>query len=192
MGITTEEFFENVYRVIFSPKSFFEQKDIKISLRLAVGLIAAIASINKITSGILEGTIKDGFFIIFLIGSIIGSLFLWFLTGLFFEYIAKIFDRGGDLAKILVYTAFAPIPFIFFAPLNLIKNIGDWGYLLSVNLEVILYLWVIILYAFSLRAAYKISLSRSFMMIFLPFISSFFAVYWIIGFCTKLWYIFSI
>ncbi len=191
MGITTEEFFENIYSVIFSPKEFYDRQDLTKSTRLAVATIVCITIISKTAFEIFNNGINN-WFIYSLIWSIIVQIFIWFLTGLFFEYIAKIFDRGGKLVDILFYTAFAPIPYIFFAPLNLIKNSGEIGYFLGVTLEVLLYFWIIFLYALSLRAAYNITLSRSFMLIFLPFIASFFALYQLVCFISKIWYIFSI
>ena len=192
MGITTDEFFENIYSVIFSPKSFFERTDLKISIRLALATIIFIAFIGKVLSGISNGSIFNITFIFSLIWHIIATIILWFLTALFFEYIAKIYDKGNNLPKLLYLTAFAPVPYLFFAPLNLLKQSCGIGYIFAANLELILYFWIIVLYAFSLRAAYNISLSRSFMLIFLPFLSSFFAIYWLISFFLKIWYIFSI
>ncbi len=192
MGITTEEFFENIYSVIFSPKSFFERNDMKMSVRLALATIIFVAFISKLASGIIDNSIREPIFILFLIWNILKTTIFWFLTALFFEYIGKIFDRGNNFEKILFYSAFAPIPYIFFAPLNLIKTMGNLGYILSVILELIIYFWIIILYAYSLRAAYKLTISRSFMLIFLPFIGSFFAINWMIGFISKIWYIFTI
>ena len=192
MGITTNDFFENIYSVIFSPKAFFEREDIKTSTRLAVGTIAFVATISKVAAGIFSGDIRNLFFIFSILGTVLCTVAIWFLTALFFEYIAKIFDRGGNLEKLLFFTAFVPVPYILFAPLNLLKQTGDIGYLFAVNLEFLLYLWIICLYAFSLRATYKLTLSRAFMLIFLPFIASLFAIHWIIGFAQKMWYIFSI
>lgn len=192
MGITTDDFFENIYSVIFSPKEFFEREDITTSTRLALCTIAFVAAISKIAIGIFNGEIKNFFFIFSIIGAVIGTIIIWFLTALFFEYIAKIFDRGGNLEKLLYFTAFVPIPYIFFAPLNLVKQVGSIGYFFSTTLEFLLYFWIIFLYASALRNTYKISLSRSFMLIFLPFIASFFACYWLVGFFQKMWYIFSI
>ncbi len=192
MGITTEEFFENIYSVIFSPRAFFKREDLKISIRLAFGTIVFIALVGKVASGIFEGSILSVNFIFSLMWHIITTIVLWLLTALFFEYTAKIYDRAGKFSKLLYLTAFAPVPYIFFAPLNLLKQTGGTGYILAANIELLLYLWIIILYAFSLRAAYNITLSRSFMLIFLPFISSFFAIYWLISFFLKIWYIFSI
>lgn len=192
MGITINDFFENIYSVIFSPKAFFERENINISIRLAISTIIFIAFLNKLAVGIFNGSITNIMFIFAILGSIIATVVAWFITALFFEYIAKIFDRGKKLDKLLFLTAFVPVPYIFFAPLNLIKQIGQIGYIFATLLEVLLYFWIIILYAFALRTTYNITISRAFMLIFLPFIASFFAVHWIVGFVSKLWYIFSI
>ncbi len=192
MGITANNFFENIYSVIFSPKAFFEREDIKISTRLSVGTIIFIAAVNKFASAVSDGSIYNFFFIFSFLWAIIVTTAIWFLTALFFEYTAKIFDRGGNLKQLLFFTAFAPIPYIFFAPLNLVKKLGETGYITASLIEVFLYLWIIGLYALSLRAVYKISISRAFMLIFLPFIASFFAFYQAVGFFSKLWYIFSL
>lgn len=192
MGITTNEFFENIYSVIFSPKAFYENKDIKISIRVALGTILFISILIKLTSSILDGSIITLTFWSSMFFHIIVTIFLWFFTALFFEYCAKIFYRENNLSKILFYTAFAPVPYIFYAPLNLVKQAGLLGYFLGSIVEFLLYFWIIFLYAYSLRAAYNISLSRSFMLIFLPFVSFFFAIYWAVCFFIKMGYIFSI
>ncbi len=192
MGITVNDFFENIYSVIFSPKAFFEREDITISIRLALVTVVFIALINKITLGIFDGSILNLMFILSLLGSIISTVLLWFLTALFFEYIARIFDCGKKLEKILFLTAFVPIPYIFFAPLNLVKQIGEIGYIFATIIEFVLYFWIIFLYALALRAAYNITISRAFMLIFLPFVASIFAINWMVCFVSKLWYIFSI
>ena len=192
MGITTDEFFENIYSVVFSPKSFFEREDIKISTRLALATITFVAAVNTLASGIFNGNIHSIFYIFIFLWNIILTVAVWFLTALFFEYTAKIFDKGGKLDKLLFFTAFAPIPYLFFAPLNLLKGIGETGYIFAVLIEVCLYFWIITLYAFSLGGTYNISFSRSFMLIFLPFIASFFAVYQIVCFFCKICYIFSV
>ncbi len=192
MGITTDEFFENIYKVIFNPKEFFEQKDMTVSVRLALATIILIAVINKFSFGIFDGSVLKISFIFSLIWGVISVVILWFLTALFFEYIAKIFNRDGNLEKLLFLTAFAPVPYMFFAPLNLIKNIGEIGYIIATLIEVLLYFLIIFLYALALRTVYNITISRAFMLIFIPFLSLFFAIYWLVCFISKIWYIFSI
>lgn len=192
MGITTENFFENIYQVIFEPKNFFEKEDRIISIRLALSTIIFITIFAQLSKAILNSEITNWFFIFSLIGSIIGTILIWFLSALFFEYIAKIFNNDGKIQQLLCLFAYAQVPIIFFAPLNIIKNIGNFGYILSTNIEVILYFWIIILYALALKNTYKLTYARAFMLIFLPFISSFFALYWLICFFSKIGYIFSI
>lgn len=192
MGITADEFFENIYSVIFSPKAFFENKEVKISVRLAAGTILFIAVLSKLASSVFDGTILLLTFWSSLFVHIIATIVIWFLTALFFEYTAKIFSNDGHFKSILFYTSFAPIPYIFFAPLNLFKHFNTLGYIFGTLIELMLYFWIIILYAYSLRAAYNISISRSFMLIFLPFVSVFFAIYWLVCFFLKIGYIFSI
>ena len=192
MGITTNDFFENICSVIFSPKSFFERDDLTVSVRLALGTVVFIAILNKIAAGIFDKSIASVMFIPSIIWHIFITLILWFITALFFEYIAKIFDRGGNFNKLLFYTAFAPVPYILFAPLDLIKQSSDVFYILASVTEFFIYLWIIWLYALSLKKVYNLSNARALMMIFIPFISIFFAIYWIVCFFNKLWYIFSI
>ena len=192
MGITTENFFENIYEVIFSPKKFFEKEDQKISIRLALCTIIFLTIFVQLSKGIINSEITNWFFIFNLIGSIISAILIWFLSALFFEYIAKIFNQEEKIQKLLCLFAYAQVPIIFFAPLNLVKNLGLGGYILSTNIEVLLYFWILILYSFALKNTYKLTYARAFMLIFLPFISSFFALSWLVCFCQKIGYIFSI
>lgn len=192
MGITLDKYFENIYCVIFSPKAFFEREDLTISTRLAATTVMLVAVLSKISVSIFDGSITNPFFNLILICNIAYALFLWFITALFFEYTAKIFGKDGNLKKILFFTSFAPVPYIFFAPLNLLKSVGTSGYFLGSYSEFFLYLWIIFLYVLALKSVYKITLARSFMLIFLPFIAGFFAINWMIGFFSKIWYIFSI
>ncbi len=192
MGITTEEFFQNVYNVMFSPKDFFENENVNSSLRLAIGVIAAMTVVNKFAFALAGNSINGWSFIFSLIWGVIFSVIMWFIIALFFEYMAKIFDRGGHIVKLLYLSAFAAIPSLFFAPLNLLKQIGEFGYVLSVISGCLLYLWIFILYAYAVKNTYKITLARAFMLIFLPIISSILAIYQIAGFYHKMWYIFSI
>ena len=192
MGITTEQFFENIYNVIFSPKTFFENENMTVSVRLAIGTVIFVSVFTTVMSSVFDGSIINLSFFFKLFSAIIFSLLLWFLTALFFEYVAKIFDKNGRLDKLLFYTAYASIPYLFFAPLNLLKNIGLFGYVLGSTLEFLLYFWIIFLFALALSGVYKITISRGFMLIFLPFGALFFSVYWLICFCTKICYIFSI
>ncbi len=186
MGITADEFFENVYNVIFSPKSFFDNKEVKVSVRLAVATVVIMSVIGSLTKLVIDESIAFVLSIPMLLFTVFMAVLIWFLTALFFEYIAKIFSVENNFKKVLFFTAFSNIPFVFFAPLNLLKQIGIIGNFLSVFLGILLYLWIMFLYAYSLRAAYGISFSRSFMLIFLPFVASFVALHWLLCFFVRI------
>lgn len=192
MGITVNDLFENLYGVIFTPKNFFERENCQYSVRAAAAVLITISALLKISNAVFSGTFGELSFGFGLVGHLLYIITVWFLTGLFFEYTAMIFDKGGKLKQVLFYTAFASVPYIFFLPAELIKNTGNVGYFIGTIIEILLYLRIIFLYAYSLRAAYNISFSRSFMFIFIPFVSLFFFIYWSICFFSKLWYIFSV
>ena len=192
MGITTDNFFENIYNVIFSPNDFFENEEITFSTRLAAGTVAFITVLMKTSAATADGSIHNWSFIFALISSVIGALLIWFLSALFFEFVAKIFNKKEKLKQILFYTAFAPIPTLLFIPLNFIKGLGSVSYVLSTDIQLLIYFWVIILYVRAIKSTYKISFAKSFMFIVLPFVSIFFSLCWSICFFSKLWGIFSI
>lgn len=192
MGITINDFFENIYSVIFSPKAFFERKDMTVSVRLAIGTVIFIASFYKIASGILDKSVLDFWFILKLIWFNITTLFWWFIAALYFEYIAKIFDRDGNIKKLLFLTSFAPVPYIFFVPLNLLKNSCSLGFAIATLTEFALYIWIIYLYTIALKSVYNITNARAFMLLFIPFISALFALYQMVCFLQKMWFIFSV
>lgn len=193
MGITSKEYFENIYEVIFTPLDFFKRKDLTVSIRQAAGTIVWVSLFTILGKEIGSGEIFNNVYISFLlIFKIILILVAWALTGLFLEYIAKIFSRDCGLNNILFNTSFAMVPYIFFAPLDILKHSGDTGYTIGAIAEMFLYLWIIVLYALAIKKSYDISIARSFMMILLPFIGTFFAISWAIGFITKMVYINSI
>lgn len=193
MGITYKEYFENIYEVLFNPLDFFKRDDLTVSIRQAAGTVIWVSLFTIIGGTLSNGTIFNNIFATFYItGKIILILTAWALTGLFLEYIAKIFSKDCGLNKVLFFTSFAMVPYIFFAPLDVLKKSGDTGYTIGAIAEMFLYLWIIVLYANAIKKSYDISIARSFMMILLPFIGTFFAISWAIGFITKMVYINSI
>lgn len=186
-------YFHTVYKILFEPQSAFEElKDYTSTSQALITLVwvnTFLLTLKYMFTGNILNVIGYVFTLIFYIISILIS---WLILGLFFEYIAKIYDKSGKLKNILYLSSFSAIPWIFLAPLELLKGFGDIGYFLGTILELIIYLWTIFLYCKALQTAYDLKFSRSIMLIFLPFLASFFAFFWIIGFFTKLGYIFTV
>lgn len=193
MGITHKEYFENIYEILFSPFDFFKRDNLTISIRQAAGTVLWVSLFTIIGQAIADKSIFNNmFFVLMLVFKLSCVLIAWTLTGIFLEYIAKIFSRECGLNTVLFYTSFALVPYIFFAPLDVIKKAGDFGYTVGAIAQMFLYLWIIVLYAYAIKKSYNISIARSFMMILLPFIGTFFAISWAIGFFIKMGYINSI
>lgn len=188
-----ETYFKNIYRFLFEPNEIFEE--LKDSPNIAQALCTLIwvniflFSLKYVFTGNMLNIILYFFTLLFYLT---GVLISWYILGLFFEYIAKIFDQSGKLKILLYLSSFSVIPWILLAPLELLKNVGDIGYFFGVIFELIIYLWTIFLYCKSLQTAYNLKFSRSLMLIFLPFLGMFFAFCWTIGFFTKLGYIFTV
>ncbi len=188
-----EKYFNNLYRLLFETDSIFIE--IKDSPKISQGLFTLIwVNIFLYTLRyVFTGEILNVFLYLFtLICFLTSVLFSWFMLGLFFEYIAKIFEKSGNLKKILYLSSFTVLPWLLLAPLELLKEAGNIGYFFGVFFELIVYFWTIFLYCKSLQHSYDLKFSRSVMLIFLPFIAMFFAFFGGIGFFTKLGYIFTV
>lgn len=186
-------YFHSIYKILFEPNSAFEElKQNPSTSQALITIIWVNIFLYTINYSFNPYFLNIFLYIISLFFYIISILISWFILGLFFEYIAKIFDKSGNLKTLLFLTAFSTVPWIFLAPLELLKEYGDIGYFLGLILELIIYFWTIFLYCKSLQATYNLTFSRSIMLIFLPFLSTLFAFFWIIGFFTKLSYIFTV
>ncbi len=186
-------YLNKVHDFIFEPREVFSS--LKSEPKLSQGLFTLVWVSIFVHSlhYVLTANILNVFWFLFtLINYIFGVIFSWFMAGLFFEYIAKIFGSSGRLKTILYLSSFAILPFLFLAPLELLKKGGDLGYFLGAIFEVIIYLWTMFLYCKSLEITYDLKFSRAVMLIFLPFIATFFAISWAIGFYVNLFYIFNV
>lgn len=186
-------YFQTIYKVLFEPNEAFQELKENASISVAILTLTwvniLLISIKYAFTGDFFNTLSYIFMLIFYLISTYTS---WFILGLFFEYIAKIYDKSGKLKNLLFLSSFSALPWILLAPFELLKEFGDIGYFLGSILELIIYFWTIFLYCKALQATYNLKFSRSIMLIFLPFISSIFAILWIIGFFTKLSYIFTV
>lgn len=78
------------------------------------------------------------------------------------------------------------------APFEILKNSSKIGYFLGTKLEILLLVWVIILYTKSLANTYNLSKSSSIMLVFIPTIAIGFAFIWLIGTCFNIGYIYTV
>ena len=118
--------------------------------------------------------------------------FYWLCSGFFFGYIAQIFCKESKIKELLKLTSYAMLPYIFIAPLEIMKNFSDTGYFFATKFEFLLFFWVIFLYASALAKTYGLKKSSAFSLIFFPIITLFFCVMWLIGTIFNLGYIYTV
>lgn len=123
---------------------------------------------------------------------LIGILFVWAISAMFFDFIARIFGKDGKIRYLLNYSAYTLLPYIFIAPFEMLKNSSKIGYFFGTKFELLLFFWVIVLYAKTLEKTYNLTKSSSFMLVFLPTIAIGFAVVWLIGTCFNIGYIYTV
>ena len=188
-----KKYISNIFNVLFSPKEAFETLKAETTMPLAIATIGWTNSIfffarHRVSSGFWG----DAAFLATYVFSMLGILFVWFASGLFFEFTARIFSKSGRLRTLLTLSAYSLLPYIFVAPFELMKKFSPTGYFFGTKLEILLYLWVIILYARALEKTYEIKFSSSLSLIFLPLLAVEFAVIWLIGTLFNLGYIYSV
>lgn len=185
------KYFENLYKILFE----FDFTDVSTDRPIYEGMLTLIWTSlflylpnHALPSGLQQDLLYIGGIGIYLIG----ILFVWAVSAVFFDTIAKIFEKGGKIRQLLTYSAYTLLPYIFFAPFEMLKNSSKIGYFFGTKLEILLFVWVIILYAKALAKTYNLSKTSSVLLIFLPTLAISFAFIWLIGTCFNIGYIYTV
>lgn len=188
------QIFNNIYNVLASPREFFTSLNDENNVpRLSIA-IWTLCIVNTVFFTLKYNFSQNSFwgYLPQLVISCIGGVILLYLAGAFFEFVAKIFNKSGKMKPVMCAFAYATFPLVLFAPVQLLKPIGQIGYFLGVVFEIILYFWSVYLMAKAIEITYELSFSRAVMVIFLPLVCSFVSIFWLIEFVSKMIYIFKI
>lgn len=186
-----EKYGENLYKILFE----FDFSDISEDSPIYRGMLTLIWTSlflylpnHTLPNGLSEDLIYIGGIGVYLIG----ILFVWVMSAIFFDFIAKVFAKGGRVKNLLNLTAYTLLPYIFMPTFEILKNSSKIGYFLGTKLEILLLVWVIILYTKSLANTYNLSKSSSIMLVFIPSIAIGFAFIWLIGTFFNIGYIYTV
>lgn len=173
-------FLENIYGILFEPQSAIE----KIIETKPMWQAFTIIAVLTLTSAILNNF--DGFSnltdVLFFIGNIfiilISSLIIWFtLTG-FFEATARVFTDECRFKPLLCLISFSLVPWILTAPLMLLK-INVPLIITSTILELLIWLWSIVLIFLSVKQLYKLSTQKTWLFFAIPILGTIIAINWV-------------
>lgn len=184
---------ENLYKVLFEPKTAFDGLKEDTPMSVAVMTVIWTNVFLYVTKHLISGGFGGEFtYLLKLIFTVGCVMFFWFVTALFFEFTAKAFGKSGQIRTLLTLSAYSFLPYIFIAPCELIKKFSQTGYFWGTKIEILLFVWVIFLYALALKKTYDLKKSSHFVLIFLPMAAFVFSLMWLIGSAFNLGYIYSV
>lgn len=175
-----ENFLKNIYGILFEPKNtinnLIETRPVSQALFIVVALSisACMLTYNFIFGGVLD--------IIFLMGNVIfvivSSLIFWLVLAGFFEMTSRIFNDDKHYKQLLALMGFSLLPWIFTAPIELLKA----NYILTILgniLEIGIWSWSISLIFISIKTLYGLTNKKTCIFLLTPFLGSIIAINWV-------------
>jgi hypothetical protein len=186
-------FFENIYGILFSPRETFEKLFQNPPLLQGFIIVIAVSMLNPL----INYEYYSGFTYLFLFGfkifgAAIAGVISWLFFASFLEMLASIFKQGGKIKAMLTLSAFALIPWILISPLELLKSAGFFASFFGVMLELMIWLWATVLVFMAVQKTYNLSFGRALILFVIPSFGGFLSFHWTIGFFTTLYGIFHI
>lgn len=173
-------FLENIYGILFEPKKtmdkIIETRPIWQAVWIIIILSLASALLDHSTG--FDGTSNIIFFIGNLFSILISSLLIWVTISGFFEVTARIFSDENRFKPLLSLMGFALLPWIFTAPLTLLK-INIPLIIIGSILEIIVWIWSIVLIFFSVQKLYNLSIKKTWLFFLMPFLGTMVVINWI-------------
>lgn len=174
-----KNFLENIYGILFEPqitiKKIIETKPIW----QAFSIIAILTLTSTIFSD-FKGLLSLYDFLFFLgnlLVVLILSLIIWFTITGFFEITARVFTDEYRFKPLLCLISFSLIPWIFTAPLSLLKinlPLAITATLLSFGV----WAWSIVLVFLSVKQVYNLSIKKTWLFFSVPILGTIVAANW--------------
>ena len=171
-----------VYGVLFHPVETFRnadwEKPYKFPLCVILFAVLFLTILGNDTWGI-------GFFSMYMARAINISCY-WLFFSFFIDIMARMFNIKDKYPKLLTLMAYSFIPWIFLAPLKLLKSFSEFTEVISMILLLGVWLWTIALQMLAISETYEIPRKNAIIILFLPFIGTILYFIWLADFCMKL------
>ena len=179
-----EKFMETFYGILFHPVETFRNFQCQNSYKLPLITVCIISLFLfllknpglQFTFGTLLNIVTNTF----------GLIFSWIFFAFFIDLIARIFQQESKYTRLLTLTAFALVPWIFIAPMKLLKNINEYTSTLGSILLIGIFIWTITLQILAVSETYQIPRKNAIMIIFVPFLGGLLNIFLITDFFSKL------
>ncbi|MDD3151055.1 MAG: YIP1 family protein [Candidatus Gastranaerophilales bacterium] len=182
-----ETFGENIYNTFFNSDEGFDKLKEEKPFYQAVLIVIFISILDPLVK---LNPVEHSSLVLFgfsLLSTAIGGIISWLFFGFFVEIMASIFGKSGNIRTFLILSAFALLPWIFLAPIELLKNnpsivTGFFGILFGL----IVWLRTVMLFLRAIAKTYETTVRKTLYFVLIPFIGSIIYFHWFIGFFTTL------
>lgn len=183
------DFLVNIYGMLFEPKKTIERLSENPPVVQSVVLVLLMAVfLNVVFFGVHDNAFT---FLLLSVWLSITAIVSWIVVAAFYELVASIFVSQSHYKAILTLFAFCTLPWIFIAPLELLKSAGVLGSLLGIYLELAIWVWSGVLMFLSIKKVYELKSLRAFVFLMLPFIAGFISFNLFLSFVVNIIKIFS-
>lgn len=178
-------FLKNIYGILFEPYETIDNLIESAPLRQAFLVVVLLSASSCLLNYqlMLKGTASSFLFIFNLLGVLISSLIFWFVLAGFFEAVSQIFNSKSHYRQVLVLSGFSLLPWIFSAPLELIK-INSLLLSISILLELGVWVWSIFLLFIGIRKLYCLETKKTWLFLAVPFLGGIISLNWVSQFFT--------
>ena len=112
--------------------------------------------------------------------------FYWIFFSFFVDIMARMFNINGKYSKILTLMAYSFMPWIFLAPLKLLKNFFFISDIIATVMVLGIWMWTIALQMLAISETYEIPRKNAIIILFIPFIGTILYFIWVADFFMKL------
>lgn len=182
------DFLENIYGILFTPDEALDKLKEQKPMSQAIVIVIVVSLLDLLlkfdTHSINANLIR-------IFPEIFIGLVSWLIFVLFIELVVSIFKHEGQYKTLLVLTGYALIPWLFLAPIEILKSATLIGNFFAIIFGLIVWVWVITLMFKAVSKTYDISLNRVMLILLIPFIATVINFSWLYGFWKTLYGIFS-
>lgn len=179
-------FSENFYATVFEPSGAFEQLKANPRLGQAIGVVAIVSSLNTLLNFSPDGVLSVFLLVFSVLAAAIGGLISWVFFAGFVNLLAVIFREKGNFEEFICLSAFALLPWVFLAPIELLKSGGTVLQAFGGLLGLAVWLWTVLLMGLAVAKSYNLPYPKAFLLLAVPLIAGVIGFSWMVGFFTTL------
>lgn len=177
------EFYEKFYDLLFSPSKAFDNLEYDKPYKMPLLIVLLTSSVFFLTNIKVMFT---PFELFGLAGAWLSAVIYWLFFCLFVNSCAQMFNLKSNYSKLLTLSALSTVPWLFLAPLKLLKAFSPVSSEIAVFFILIVWIWTIVLQVLAISRTYDIPSKNAIGIIIIPFLGFIVYTVWIFDFFIKM------